>query len=361
MATSNSYVFGTNTQIDEFFREAFERIGIISNKLTYPMINSAVMSANLALSEWMGKGPNSWMRKRQLITLYQAQPTYQLPTNITQVVDVIAIQPQRLNSGGTAYSSAVAAGAPSNVFDPNISVGCTLAAADGYISYDYGVGKTNSIFYVGIQPLENNQIYKIAVDYSFDNLNWITIYNGQTQTYNSNQIGWIVISNALNARAWRIRETNGATLGIQQLYFAQPINNGQGDRALMALSYTQWMQVSNKMTQSQPSGYFFDTQIQPTITLWPVPNQNYTGLLYTAYFYPQDVTNLFNEFDLPQRYLEALVAELAYRLAAKFALTDTNLLARLRMDKDEKFSTATNTDETNVALSFMPDFSYLGK
>lgn len=360
MATSNSYVFGTNTQIDEFFRESFERIGIIGNKLTYPMVNSAVMSANLALSEWMGKGPNTWMRKRQLLTLYQGQPTYQLPTNMTQIVDVIGIQPQRLNSGGTAGSSAVALGAAANVFDPNITTGCTLGGANGFISYDYGAGNNNSIFYVGIQPLANSQVYKLAVQYSFDGVSWLTIYNGQTQTYNANQIGWIVISNALNARYWRILETGGATLGIQQLYFAQPINNGQGDRALTALSYTQWMQVANKMTQSLPSGYFFDSQIQPTITLWPVPNQDYQGLLYTAYFYPQDVTNLFNEFDLPQRYLEALVAELAYRLAGKFALTDVNLIARLKQDRDEKFSTATVTDATNVALSFMPDFSYLG-
>jgi hypothetical protein len=211
-------------------------------------------------------------------------------------------------------------------------------------------------------PLSNAQVYKLDVDYSFDNVNWITLYQAQSQTFNSNQIGWLVIPNPLNARAWRIRETNGAVLDIQQLYFAQPINNGQGDRALTSLSYTEWMQVANKMTTSMPSGYFFDSQIQPTITLWPVPNQNYTGLLYSAYFYPQDVTNLFNQFDIPQRFLEALTAELAYRLAQKFATDNVDLLTMLKQEKDEKFQTAAiGTDYTNVNLSFRPNFSYLGK
>ena len=176
------------------------------------------------------------------------------------------------------------------------------------------------------------------------------------------QIGWIVIENSLNAQYWRILETGGATLAIQQLYFAEPINNGQGDRALTALSYTQWMQVSNKLTQSYPSGYFFNSQANPTITLWPVPNQTYTGLLYTGYFYPQDVTYLFNEFDVPRRFVEALVAELAYRLASKPIFNvPSDKIVQLKEDKVEAFNNAAMTDQSNFILSFKPDFSYLGK
>lgn len=359
MATSNTYTFGTNTQIDDFIRESFERIGIIGNEFTPYQIQSAIMSANLALTGWMGKGPNSWMRKRLMLTLYQGQPTYQLPTNITQLVDVIAIQPQRLNTGGTANSSAVASGGPTNVFDSTQTAGCTLSDPNGWISYTYNYGVTNSIFYVGIQPLNDNSSYTLVVEYSFDNVNWITIYQSATQTFNANQIGWFVIPNSLNASSWRIRETNGATLAIQQLYFSQPINNGMGDRSLTALSYTEWMQISNKMTQSYPSAFFFDNQINPTVTLWPVPNQSYTALLYTAYMYPQDVTYLFNQFDLPQRFYDAIVADVAYRLACKFATDKPDIIARTQQDKDQSFGIAAQTDITNVKLTFYPDFNEL--
>tara|TARA_R110000868_G_scaffold103473_1_gene284920 strand:- start:3535 stop:4647 length:1113 start_codon:yes stop_codon:yes gene_type:complete len=370
MATSNSYVFGITTQIDEFFRESFERIGVKGNEISEPMIASAQMSANLALTDWMGKVPLTWMRKRQMITLYQGQMTYQLPPQMTQIIDVIAIQPQRLNTNGIALSSTVASGSAANVFDPNSTAGCTLANPNGDIGYNYGTNTLstnnsfngNSIFYVGIQPLNNNSVYKLAVQYSFDGANWLTINTPKQTTYNMDQIGWIVIENSLNAQYWRILETGGATLAIQQLYFAEPINNGQGDRALTALSYTQWMQVSNKLTQSYPSGYFFNSQANPTITLWPVPNQTYTGLLYTGYFYPQDVTYLFNEFDVPRRFVEALVAELAYRLASKPIFNvPSDKIVQLKEDKVEAFNNAAMTDQSNFILSFKPNFSYLGK
>lgn len=357
MVTSNTYTFGTNTQIDDLLRESYERIGIIGNELTGYQVQSFLMSANLELTEWMGKGPNSWMRKRMMLTLYQNQPIYQLPVNITQVVDVVAIQPTRLNTGGNPGSSGVASGSVANVFNPNILTGCTLNGPNGWISYDYGISNTNSILYVGVIPLSNNSTYTLNVQYSFDNTNWTTIYQAPSQVYNANQITWFVIENALNARSWRIIETGGATLSISQLIFAQPNTSGSGDRYLTALSYTEWMQIASKMTQSYPSSYFFNTQIQPTITLWPVPNQSYTALLYTAYRYPQDVTQLFGEFELPRRFYEALVAGISYRLACKLSDGNPNLIQRLKADRDESFAIAANTDETNVMLRFNPDFS----
>lgn len=69
MATSNTYLFGTNTQLDALFDDAFERIGIIGNELVGLNIKSAIMSANLELTSWQGKVPLSWTRKR-FMTVY---------------------------------------------------------------------------------------------------------------------------------------------------------------------------------------------------------------------------------------------------------------------------------------------------
>ena len=117
MATSGTYLFGQTTSIDEFFRESFERIGVLGNDLAPYHAQSAIMSANLLLTEWMGKGPNAWMREMFMFTLYNNQPIYQLPSNITQIVTVIATTPQRFNVGGTASSSGVASGAAANIFN----------------------------------------------------------------------------------------------------------------------------------------------------------------------------------------------------------------------------------------------------
>lgn len=355
LPTSNTYEFGTNTQIDDLIRESFERIGIIGNEFTGLQITSAIMSANLELSQWTGRVPLSWMRKRMLLSVYPNQPIYQLPVNITQIVDVVLTQMVRLNTGGTAYSSE--GGDAANAFNPAAAnIGCVQTASDGYISYDYGEGNSNSILYVGIQGLQPEATYTIDVQYSFDNLNWNTIYEQPTQIYYANQPVWFVIENSLNARAWRIVEQGGATLEIAQIYFNQPTNAGSGDRWLTALSYTEWMQIATKMQTSFPSSYFFNAQIQPTITLWPVlqPGGQFNGLLYTAYQYLQDVVLLTQQFDVPQRFFEALVAGISKRLAVKFKPEAVPLM---KVMADEAFAMAANTDYENVTLRVQPDFS----
>jgi len=360
MSTSNTYTFGSNTQVDDFLREAFHRIGIIGSRITGMQAESAVLSANLALTSWQGKVPLQWTRKRFLISLYINQPTYQLPSTITRIVDVAAVQPQRLNSGGLATSSTSTSPGTSaaNCFDPTTTAGCIQTAPNGNIAYNYGTNNSQSIQYVGITPLQTQATYTLFVEYSFDNVNWQTIYKAPTQTYFANQIVWFVIENSLNAMSWRIRETKGATLEIQQIYFSVPTVTGTGDRYLTPLSYTEWMQIPTKNSQGFPSSYFFNEQINPYLTLWPIlgptaqANQ-FTGLLYTAYQYSQDITNLFNQVDIPQRFYDALVAELSYRIAVKFA---PQLAQSLKADAQEAFQLAALTDATYVPLRVQPDF-----
>lgn len=361
MATSNTYEFGLNTQVDDLFRESFERIGVIGNELTGLQIQSAVMSANLELTSWQGKVPLSWTRKRFMTSLYVNQANYSVPRSVTRVVDVVASQPIRLNTGGTPFSSA--GGLAANCFDASSSAGCVQTSPNGYISYDYGVNNLQSIQFVGITPLNAESIYTIYVDYSFDNVNWFNAYKAPEQSYKANQVVWFALDNAINARAWRIREIGGATLAIQQIYFSVPTTTGTGDRWLQPLSYTEWMQIPTKNNQGFPSSYFFNEQIEPVITLWPVPGPNslanqFTALLYTAYQYSQDVTNLFNQFDVPQRFYDALVAGLSYRLAGKFAPDKAQVL---KNEAVEAFQLAAMTEYQGVTLRFQPDFSsYMG-
>lgn len=358
MATSNSYAFGTNTEIDDLLRESFERIGVIGNDLTGLQVQSAIMSANLELTAWQGRVPLSWTRKRFMTSIYIGQPNYILPKSITRILDVVATQPYRLNTGGTAFSSA--GGNAANCFDPTATAGTVQTSANGYISYNYGVSNSQSIQYVGVTPVDSQASYTLVVEYSFDNVNWFTAYTAPTQLYFANQVTWFVIENAINAQVWRIRETNGATLSIGQLFFGQPTTTGTGDRTLTPLSYTEWMQIPTKNNQGFPSSYFYNEQIQPTITLWPLPGptslaNQFTALLYTAYQYSQDVTNLFNEFDVPQRFYDALVAGIAARLAAKFAPDKFPLL---KQEASEAFQLAALTEFQSVTLRFQPDFSY---
>lgn len=351
--TSNSYLFGTNTQLDDLFREAYERIGIIGNDQTPLNVQSAIMSANLELSSWPGRGLNLWLVQRAMFSVYANQPIYKLPLNTVRVLEVCAIAPMRLNTGGAAASSN--GGNAANCFDPTQNAGCIQTAINGNISYDYGVGKAYSILYVGLTPLAQST-YKLVVEYSFDNVTWTTAYTAPAQTYPANQTTWFVIQQSLNARAWRIRETGGATLAIQQIYFNQPTNVGTGDRLLSALSRSEYIAIATKMNTGFPSGYYFDQIISPTMILWPVPavGNTSTNILYTNYRYAQDVTQMFQNAEIPQRFYDALVSGLSARLAMKFA---PDKFPTMKSEAMEAYSIAAKTDFENVTLRFDPDFT----
>jgi hypothetical protein len=85
--TSNTYLFGTNTQLDDLFRDAFERIGIIGNEQVALHVQSAIMSSNLELSSWPGRGLNLWLVQKRMIGLYPNQPTYTLPVNTVRILE----------------------------------------------------------------------------------------------------------------------------------------------------------------------------------------------------------------------------------------------------------------------------------
>lgn len=352
-ATSNTYSFGTNTQLDDLFREAYERLGIIGNDQTPLHIQSALMSANLELSSWPGRGLNLWLVQRQMLSIYTNQPIYSLPENTVRILEVTATSPTRLNTGGTAASSA--GGTAANCFDSTSTAGCIQTSANGNISYDYGSGNSYSILYVGVTPLED-ATYTLAVDCSFDGTTWQeNIYLSPSQSYYATQTTWFVIEQSLNAQAWRIRETGGATLKIQQIYFDQPTTVGTGDRLLSSLSRSEWMAIATKMNTGYASGYYFDQTMTPTLILWPVPAANTaTNIVYTNYRYAQDVTQLFQDVEVPQRFYDAFVAGLSARLAFKFAPDKFNLA---KQEAREAYSIAGQTDFENVTLRFEPDFT----
>jgi len=99
------------------------------------------------------------------------------------------------------------------------------------------------------------------------------------------------------------------------------IRTGSGstvtDRVLGPLSTIEYAAIPNKENQASPTSYWFNRQITPTITFWPVPDD---GGPYTAYMQvvsqPQD-TSLpgGTTLDLPYRFLDAYVAGLSARLA----------------------------------------------
>lgn len=344
MSTSGTYLFGNATN-DSLVSDSFERIGIIPDALTALQIQSAIRSANLLLSEWVNKGLNLWTVKQEMLNLVANQNTYNLPTATSDVLEATIRTSQR-PLGGTAYSSA--GGVAQNAFDAIPGTACIQTAPNGYISYDYGSSNYYAISMVGIQS-NTTTIYTLVGEYSFDNITWISSVSMPAQTYTAGSNVWFVVSVPTNAQYYRVRETGGATLNIQELYF----NTTLYDIPITRISREEWINYPQKNQTGRPSSFYVNRQINPTITLWPTPTGPYNNLFYTRVCEMQDLGSLTQMPEIPQRFFEAFSTGLAFKLSPKYAPQKIEMMRDLY---NEAFDSAAREDRERVPLRVYGDY-----
>jgi len=129
--------------------------------------------------------------------------------------------------------------------------------------------------------------------------------------------------------------------------------SNQTDRYISPMSRTDYAAIGQKQTQGQPTSYWFDRTIDPTITLWTVPDGNgpYT-LNYYACTQMQDANLYGGETpNVPYRWIDALVAGLAHRLSRIYA---PEVEAMRKVDAKEAWDIAAAQDTENVNLSISP-------
>lgn len=136
-------------------------------------------------------------------------------------------------------------------------------------------------------------------------------------------------------------------------YSTIPNKNAQG-RPIQV-----WIQ---RMTGAQyplpgPNGTNQITGIDsPKITVWPTPNS--PGNQYTFVYWRlrriQDVNSGTNTLDIPFRFLNCMIAGLAYYLSMKLPDVPDNRIAALKADYMEQLQLATEEDRDRAPVRFVP-------
>lgn len=125
------------------------------------------------------------------------------------------------------------------------------------------------------------------------------------------------------------------------------------DRLIFPISQFEYASYPNKSSQGFPSVFWFDRQITPQITFWLVPDAT---LAYTAYLQVvsqvQDANLQSGETpNLPYRWLDAITADLSYRLARIYAPDKEQLR---KADAQEAWNIAASQDVEDVAMFIAP-------
>ena len=143
------------------------------------------------------------------------------------------------------------------------------------------------------------------------------------------------------------------TVMITNAYVSTGSGTSKIDRLIWPLSQTEYAAIATKATQGNPTQFWFNRLISPTISFYLTPDGNGP---YTVYYYRvrqiQDATvaNGVN-VEVPYLWLDALVAGLAHRLARIYA----PVLEQIRKaDADEAWQIAATQNVENVNLHITP-------
>lgn len=146
------------------------------------------------------------------------------------------------------------------------------------------------------------------------------------------------------------------TVSILVAYISVTNGSVTTDRVIAGISTYEYGAMPNKATQAPPTSYWYNRQITPQMTLWPVPDldDTYTLKLQTM-VQVQDVGLTSGQTpDMPYRWYDAFTAGLAHRLARVYK---PELEDKRKMDYVEAWQFAASEDTEDVPYYIAPGLS----
>ena len=123
------------------------------------------------------------------------------------------------------------------------------------------------------------------------------------------------------------------------------------DLTITPVSRQMYSMYPNKEQPGRPTVYWFDRQIAPTITLWPVPDTEYRLKVWR--FRVMQDAKLANAgtFEMPLLWLDAACAGMAYRLSMHYA---QDLEQKRQQQAKEAYQIAATQNVEDAPIYILP-------
>lgn len=275
---------------------AFRRCRLPAQAISPEMQSYALEALYLLLSELSNTKTPSWCIEREIYPFYEGQPVVTLARGTVEVLNANLRTLQELTGTTVALS--------------------TSYTVD-FTDQDGGVGTVNT---VGVKWLGAS--VNLTFQTSPDGIIWTTV-GTQTTTAAAGAWTWTDVVPARAREFFRITST--APMLIEEVYLGtQPQEIPMG-----VLNRDTYVAQSNKVFLGRPLTYWFQRDLPtPVMNMWPSPNlaAEHQQLIVWRHRHIMDTENLRQDVEVPQRWLEAIVAGLAARVAAETPSVDAGLI-----------------------------------
>lgn len=344
--TVSQTVFNTGKVIDR----AFGRCRIAPQQITAEYVSIAQDLLYLFLSTLASKGIALWAIKKIILPIYDAVQSVPLPLG---TVDVLNSNLRTSNRLTGTYSSS--SGTAANAFDGNLVTACTQTGAAGEIEIDLG-GQASPVIY-GILP-NSSGTWSIEIEASNDNATWIPLYTNPTLLVQRGKWIWLDIEGIPESgyRYFRLQAFGSTVLNVIEFV----LENLPEEIPIAKINRDDYANLPNKFFQGRPVQYWYDKQIdQPIMTLWPQPQSQYTFNQIVCYvqMYIQDVGEMTESLQIPQRWFLAVVTELARQLAFEIPEVPPGVADMLAVEAQTQLDTAWASETDSSPMMLRPNIS----
>lgn len=317
--TIGTTTFNTLRVIDN----AFRRCRLPAQAITPEMQDYAKDALYLLLSELASVRTPSWCIEKLVYPFYENQPDVTLPLGTIDVLNANYRNVQPV-TGATVSLPA------------SYTVTFTSATAVNTVGVKWTAAAPALVFEV-----------------SDDTLTWTPV-GTQSTTASAGQWTWTDISAAKAHTYFRIT-TTGA------LSFSEVVlGNTPQEIPLGLINRDTYVVQSNKAFPGRPVNFWYQRdRLQPVMHLWPAPNlaAEHAQLVVYRSRHIMDVGALQQDVDVPQRWLEAIIAALAAKVAAMTPSVDAALIPALEAKAGAALSIAWQGDGDGSPMLVQPYLS----
>lgn len=188
-----------------------------------------------------------------------------------------------------------------------------------------------------------------------DNITWTTVLTVDDPGASAGQWTWTDIDGALPSLYFRVKTVAGSLLQTNVL-----VGNTPNEIVMARLNRDSYSTLPNKTFAGKPLQFWLDRTLnEPVMYIWPVPDaSNALGQVVTYIKrYIMDVGSLTQEIEVPQRWYEAIVYQLASRIAEELPQVDPSLLMVLDQKAIRALNEAEMEERDNSPIYFTPNIS----
>jgi hypothetical protein len=352
MAYSNT-TGQTQINVDQLISYAFRDSGKTAEEMTPELVNAARQALFYNLMDLSNRGVNLWLLENQLYGALTAQQQLYLPSTVIDVREANWVY--IINSQASEYLPLDNSTSPA-AFDLNLNTVATSTISENYLGLAYQ--QALPVFYVGFNAYVvggGTVTYNFAYEVSNDGVTWTTVQQFPATTLSDRQWQYFNIGTTPNYNFYRLRETVAPTFSVRQIVFS----TSQQVIPLARLNRDDYWNLPNKQFPSVRSlQYWFDRTIEPSMYLWPVPNNDFQMFQLVVEKQMEDVGSLTNQIYVPDRWLPSIQATLSHKLSLQLPGVDMTRIGYLEQQSEKLFMRASEEDRDKSPIYFQPNISY---